>query len=56
LFHFSRPTTSGVVGLDVSKAPLAVGHHPGSSPQHLEVRNPPAGFRQLVRRCGAGSR
>jgi len=48
-------TTSRVVGVDVSKATLAVCHQPGSSPQHLEVRNTPAGFRELVRRCGTGS-
>ena len=41
-------TTSRVVGVDGSKATLAVCHQPGSSPQHLEVRNTPAGFRELV--------
>lgn len=55
LFHFAMQTTSGVVGVDVSKATLAGCHQPGSSPQHLEVRNTPAGLRELVRRCGAGS-
>lgn len=44
-----------VVGLDVSKATLAVCHQPGAQVQHLEVPNAPAGFRELVRRCGVRS-
>ncbi|WP_165822298.1 IS110 family transposase [Hymenobacter edaphi] len=48
-------TTSAVVGVDVSKATLAVCHQPGPSPQHLDVPNTPAGFRELVRRCGVRS-
>ena len=48
-------TALPVVGLDVSKATLAVCHQPGTSPQHLQVPNTKAGFRELVRCCGAGS-
>ena len=44
-----------VVGLDVSKATLAVCHQPGTQVQHLDVANTPAGFRELVRHCGAAS-
>ncbi len=44
-----------VVGLDVSKATLAVCHQVGTRIQHLEVANTPAGFRQLVRCGGATS-
>lgn len=44
-----------VVGIDVSKATLAVCYQSGTSPQHLDVPNAPAGFRALVRRCGARS-
>jgi transposase len=44
-----------VVGVDVSKATLAVCHQAGAHLQHLEVANTPAGFRQLVRYGGATS-
>ncbi len=44
-----------VVGIDVSKATLAVCHQVGSGVQHLEVANTPAGFRHLVRCGGAAS-
>ncbi|WBA44085.1 hypothetical protein [Hymenobacter canadensis] len=48
-------TTSAVVGVNVSKATLAVCHQQGSSPQHLDVANTPVGFREVVRRCGPHS-
>ena len=44
-----------VVGLDVSKATLALCHQVGAHVQQLEVANTPAGFRQLVRCGGATS-
>lgn len=44
-----------VIGLDVSKATLAVCQQVGTHLQHLEVANTPAGFRQLVRCGGATS-
>jgi len=44
-----------IVGIDVSKATLAVCHQVDSGVQHLEVANTPAGFRQLVRCGGAAS-
>jgi transposase len=47
--------TQAVVGVDVSKATLAVCHQVGAHLQHLEVANTPAGFRQLVRSGGASS-
>ena len=47
--------SQAVVGLDVSKATLAVCHQVGAHLQHLEVANTPAGFRQLVRCGGATS-
>lgn len=48
-------TPQPVVGIDVSKATLAVCHQVGADVQHLEVANTPAGFRQLVRHGGATS-
>jgi transposase len=48
-------TTQPVVGIDVSKATLAVCHQVGAHVQHLEVANTLAGFRQLVRCGGATS-
>ncbi|WP_158022781.1 IS110 family transposase [Hymenobacter coccineus] len=48
-------TTQPVVGIDVSKATVAVCHQVGAHLQHLEVANTPAGFRQLVRCGGAAS-
>ena len=44
-----------VVGLDVSKATLAVCHQLGPHLQHLDVPNTQAGFRHLVRCCGDAS-
>jgi transposase len=41
-----------IVGIDVSKATLAVCYQVAEKPQHLEVSNSKAGFQQLVRRCG----
>jgi len=42
-----------VVGIDVSKATLAVCYHPTDQPvKHLEVSNSKAGFQQLVKACG----
>lgn len=42
-----------VVGIDVSKATLAVCYPVQTRLQHAEVSNSKAGFEQLVRRCGA---
>ena len=47
-------TTQTVVGVDVSRATLAVCHQVGACTQHLEVANSPVWFRQLVC-CGATS-
>ena len=47
--------TQPVVGVDVSKATLAVCHQVGAHVQHLEVANTLVGFRQLVRCGGATS-
>jgi transposase len=44
-----------VVGLDVSKASLAVCYQQGSHVRHLEVRNDKAGFAQLLHACGTHS-
>ncbi|UOG77401.1 IS110 family transposase (plasmid) [Hymenobacter tibetensis] len=42
-----------VVGIDVSKATLAVCYHPTDQQvKHLEVSNSKAGFQQLVKACG----
>ena len=45
-----------VVGIDVSKATLAVCYLRDQQVQHLEVSNTPAGFQQAVKACGAHSR
>ena len=42
-----------VVGLDVSKATLAVCYHVNDLVKHLEVSNDKAGFQQLVKTTGA---
>jgi transposase len=42
-----------VVGLDVSKATLAVCYQINDQVKHLEVSNTKAGFQQLVKACGA---
>jgi transposase len=42
-----------VVGLDVSKATLAVCYQVNDQVKHLEVSNSKAGFQQLVKTCGA---
>ena len=44
-----------VVGIDVSKETLAVCHLVDGKAQHLETDNNKAGFKLLVKRCGAGS-
>jgi len=44
--------TLNVVGIDVSKATLAVCYGVQTRLQHAEVGNSKAGFEQLVRRCG----
>ena len=44
-----------IVGIDVSKATLAVCHQVEGQPRHLEVSNTPAGFAQLVQACGTDS-
>lgn len=41
-----------VVGIDVSKATLAVCYLHDQQVQHVEVSNTPAGFQQLVKACG----
>ena len=45
-----------VVGLDVSKATLAVCYQVDEMVKHLEVSNNKAGFQQLVKACGAQCR
>ena len=45
-----------VVGIDVSKATLAVCYLRDQQVQHLEVNNTAAGLQQLVKACGARSR
>ena len=48
------PFPRSVVGIDVSKATLAVCYQPADQPlRHLEVSNSKAGFQQLVKACGA---
>jgi transposase len=42
-----------IVGIDVSKATLAVCYHLQDQVKHLEVSNSKAGFQQLVKACGA---
>ncbi|MFD3002868.1 transposase [Pontibacter toksunensis] len=44
-----------VAGIDVSKETLAVCHLVDGKAQHLETDNNKAGFKLLVKRCGAGS-
>jgi len=41
-----------VVGIDVSKATLAVCYQRGQQMQHLEVSNTKSGFHQLLKSCG----
>jgi len=41
-----------VVGIDVSKAALAVCYQRDHPVQHLEVSNTKAGFQQLLKTCG----
>ena len=42
-----------VVGIDISKATLAVCYQANQQVKHLEVSNNNAGFQQLVKTCGA---
>jgi transposase len=42
-----------LVGIDVSKATLAVCYQVNDQIKHLEVSNSKAGFQQLVNACGA---
>ena len=52
LFPCSTTQPAPIVGIDVSKATLAVCYQVADKPQHLEVSNSKAGFQQLIRRCG----
>jgi len=45
-----------VVGIDVSKATLAICYQVGEQVKQLEVSNTKAGFQQLVKTCGAHCR
>ncbi|WP_133271117.1 IS110 family RNA-guided transposase [Hymenobacter radiodurans] len=45
-----------VVGIDVSKATLAVCYQVGEQVKHLEVPNTKAGFQQVIKTCGAHCR
>ncbi|MBO3272346.1 IS110 family transposase [Hymenobacter defluvii] len=45
-----------VVGIDVSKATLAVCYQVAAQVKHLEVSNSKTGFQQLVKTCGAHCR
>ena len=60
--HLFTPSVNGyrpfvaVVGLDVSKATLAVCYQVDELVKHLEVSNSKAGFQQLVKACGAQCR
>ncbi|MGI4821259.1 MAG: IS110 family transposase [Janthinobacterium lividum] len=45
-----------VVGIDVSKATLAVCYQVNDQVKHLEVSNSKAGFQQLVKTCGSHCR
>jgi transposase len=45
-----------IVGIDVSKATLAVCYQVHEQVKHLEVRNDKGGFQQLVQACGAHCR
>ena len=42
-----------VVGLDVSRATLAVCYQLNDQVKHLQVSNTKAGFQQLMKACGA---
>ncbi|MBC6992485.1 IS110 family transposase [Hymenobacter sp. BT491] len=48
----TQPPVS-VVGIDVSKASLAICYQVGEQVKHLEVSNTKTGFQQLVKACGA---
>ena len=50
-FAMNTPRTLPVVGIDVSKASLAVCYQRGHHLQHLEVSNTKAGFQQLLTAC-----
>jgi transposase len=45
-----------IVGIDVSKATLAVCYQVHEQVKHVEVSNSKAGFQQLVQVCGAHCR
>jgi transposase len=47
------PSPFPIVGIDVSKATLAVCYLASDQVKHLEVSNSKAGFQQLVKACGA---
>jgi transposase len=47
------PLPLPVVGIDVSKATLAVCYQVNDQVKHLEVSNDKLGFQQLVKTCGA---
>ena len=47
------PLPRPVVGIDVSKDSFAVCYQVGQQFKHLDVPNTKAGFRQLVKQCGA---
>jgi len=49
------PFSLSVVGIDVSKATLAVCHQVDGQFHHLEVSNTQAGFAQLMQACGKDS-
>ncbi|MCC9168065.1 IS110 family transposase [Pontibacter harenae] len=49
------PARLKVVGIDVSKDSLAASHLAQGTGQHMETENNQAGFRQLVKQCGADS-
>jgi transposase len=50
------PSSFPIVGIDVSKATLAICYQVNDQVKHLEVSNSKAGFQQLVRTCGAHCR
>jgi transposase len=47
-----EPQLLPVVGIDVSKASLAVCYQVAEQVKHLEVNNNRVGFQQLVKTCG----
>jgi transposase len=49
----TSPLPLPVVGIDVSKATLAVCYQVNDQVKHLELSNSQAGFQQLVKACGA---